>query len=217
MWTPCYFAGMIVPYVVAYSLMFGAVISSGIMWPLIAQHEGQWYQSGLQSQDFRGLFGYKVRPQLSTSPAVCQLSHALQVCLRARAQLLTTSPSALRSSARRVLHAQYCHEKQQEHTCWMPHGVCTATATMAQVTSRSRPAWGDPSSCDSQQEFLLVSACCCCGASIEQCVLLQNFIAIAIFIGDGLYNFLKIGILSLQVWDVGLAVAMTWPASGSCN
>lgn len=30
-------------------------------------------------------------------------------------------------------------------------------------------------------------------------MLLQNFIAIAIFIGDGLYNFLKIGILSLQV------------------
>ena len=28
---------------------------------------------------------------------------------------------------------------------------------------------------------------------------LQNFIAIAIFIGDGLYNFLKIGFLSLQV------------------
>ena len=53
-------AGMIVPYLVAYSLMFGAVISSGIMWPLIAQREGQWYQSGLQSQDFRGLFGYKV-------------------------------------------------------------------------------------------------------------------------------------------------------------
>ena len=53
--------GMIVPYVVAYSLMFGAVISSGIMWPLLAQREGQWYESGLQSQDFRGLFGYKVR------------------------------------------------------------------------------------------------------------------------------------------------------------
>ena len=28
---------------------------------------------------------------------------------------------------------------------------------------------------------------------------MQNFIAIAIFIGDGLYNFLKICILSLQV------------------
>ncbi len=28
---------------------------------------------------------------------------------------------------------------------------------------------------------------------------MQNFIAIAIFIADGLYNFLKISILSLQV------------------
>ena len=27
----------------------------------------------------------------------------------------------------------------------------------------------------------------------------QNFIAIAVFVADGLYNFLKIGILSLQV------------------
>jgi hypothetical protein len=29
-------------------------------------------------------------------------------------------------------------------------------------------------------------------------LLLQNFLAIAIFVADGLYNFLKIGILSLQ-------------------
>ena len=33
-------AGMIVPYVVAYSLMFGAVISSGIMWPLFITARG---------------------------------------------------------------------------------------------------------------------------------------------------------------------------------
>ncbi len=58
--SPCCVAGMIVPYVVAYSLMFGAVLSNGIMWPLIARREGDWYQSGLTSQDFRGLFGYKV-------------------------------------------------------------------------------------------------------------------------------------------------------------
>lgn len=32
-----------------------------------------------------------------------------------------------------------------------------------------------------------------------RCLVAQNFIAIAIFVADGLYNFMKIGILSLQV------------------
>lgn len=53
-------AGMIVPYVVAYSLMWGAVISWGVMWPLLAKKEGDWYPAGIQDGDFRGLFGYKV-------------------------------------------------------------------------------------------------------------------------------------------------------------
>ena len=85
---------MIVPYVVAYSLMFGAIISSGIMWPLIAQREGQWYQSGLQSQDFRGLFGYKVCLQLSKSTAVHNLSHALQLRPDASCKLRTDMRSS---------------------------------------------------------------------------------------------------------------------------
>ena len=50
---------------------------------------------------------------------------------------------------------------------------------------------------------------------------LQNFLAIAIFIADGLYNFLKISILSLQVTFHALAVLIyhlsclpaSWPAS----
>ena len=53
---------MIVPYVVAYSLMFGSIISWGIMWPLISNKAGDWYPAGLQDGDFRGLFGYKVGP-----------------------------------------------------------------------------------------------------------------------------------------------------------
>jgi hypothetical protein len=53
---------MIIPYVVSYSLMVGAIISNGIMWPLISMHEGAWYPAGLTGQDFRGLFGYKVHP-----------------------------------------------------------------------------------------------------------------------------------------------------------
>ena len=51
---------MIIPYVVSYSLMFGAVLSNGIMWPLISQQEGNWYPAGQSAQSFEGLFGYKV-------------------------------------------------------------------------------------------------------------------------------------------------------------
>ena len=51
---------MIIPYVVTYSLVFGAIVSNGIMWPLITKHEGNWYPAGLTSQDFGGIFGYKV-------------------------------------------------------------------------------------------------------------------------------------------------------------
>lgn len=53
-------AGMIVPYVVAYSMMWGAIMSWGIMWPMLAKKEGDWYPAGLTDGDFRGLFGYKV-------------------------------------------------------------------------------------------------------------------------------------------------------------
>ena len=46
----------------------------------------------------------------------------------------------------------------------------------------------------------LIFVILCASGSIWKCVCdSQNFIAIAIFIGDGLYNFLKIGFLSLQV------------------
>ncbi len=50
---------MIVPYVVAYSMMWGAIMSWGIMWPLLTDKQGDWYPAGLSDGDFRGLFGYK--------------------------------------------------------------------------------------------------------------------------------------------------------------
>ncbi|KAL3688951.1 hypothetical protein R1sor_015260 [Riccia sorocarpa] len=53
--------GILLPPIVSCSLIFGAVISWGIMWPLIRRREGEWYQAGLdENRDFRGLFGYKV-------------------------------------------------------------------------------------------------------------------------------------------------------------
>ncbi|KAJ1694089.1 hypothetical protein LUZ63_010787 [Rhynchospora breviuscula] len=52
--------GMICPYIVNASMLIGAIISWGIMWPLIGNREGSWYPRGLKSNDLHGLEGYKV-------------------------------------------------------------------------------------------------------------------------------------------------------------
>ncbi|KAL2631050.1 hypothetical protein R1flu_015736 [Riccia fluitans] len=53
--------GILLPRIVSCSLIFGSVISWGLMWPLIRRREGNWYPAGLdENRDFRGLFGYKV-------------------------------------------------------------------------------------------------------------------------------------------------------------
>ncbi len=64
---------MIVPYVVSYSMMWGSVISWGIMWPLLSRKEGDWYAAGYQDGDFRGLSGYKVGPCWVHSESQCFL------------------------------------------------------------------------------------------------------------------------------------------------
>jgi hypothetical protein len=53
-------AGMICPHIVNWSMLLGALLSWGFMWPLMARKEGDWYPAGLGSHDFQGLFGYKV-------------------------------------------------------------------------------------------------------------------------------------------------------------
>uniref|UniRef100_A0A383W0U8 Uncharacterized protein n=1 Tax=Tetradesmus obliquus TaxID=3088 RepID=A0A383W0U8_TETOB len=53
-------AGMICPHIVNWSMLLGAILSWGIMWPLMEKREGDWFPAGLGKQDFRGLFGYKV-------------------------------------------------------------------------------------------------------------------------------------------------------------
>ena len=42
-------------------MLVGAILSWGLMWPLIERRAGDWYPAGLDSHDFQGLFGYKVR------------------------------------------------------------------------------------------------------------------------------------------------------------
>ncbi|GLU17581.1 hypothetical protein SLE2022_339420 [Rubroshorea leprosula] len=53
-------AGMICSHLVNLSLLFGAVLSYGLMWPLIGRLKGDWFPENLQESSMKGLYGYKV-------------------------------------------------------------------------------------------------------------------------------------------------------------
>lgn len=63
-------AGMICPHIVNLSLLFGAVISWGLMWPLIDGRKGEWYPAELPTSSMRSLQGYKVLMQLIIAFAI---------------------------------------------------------------------------------------------------------------------------------------------------
>ncbi|XP_057492576.1 probable metal-nicotianamine transporter YSL7 [Actinidia eriantha] len=52
--------GMICPYLVNVSLLVGAILSWGIMWPLISEQRGHWYPAELKSTSLHGLQGYRI-------------------------------------------------------------------------------------------------------------------------------------------------------------
>ncbi|KAG6656213.1 hypothetical protein CIPAW_04G006700 [Carya illinoinensis] len=52
--------GMICPYLINISLLVGAVLSWGIMWPLIDARKGSWYPAELSPSSLHGLQGYRV-------------------------------------------------------------------------------------------------------------------------------------------------------------
>ncbi|XP_028786145.1 probable metal-nicotianamine transporter YSL6 [Neltuma alba] len=52
--------GLICPHIVNCSVLLGAIISWGFLWPFISKHAGDWYPASLGSNDFKGLYGYKV-------------------------------------------------------------------------------------------------------------------------------------------------------------
>ncbi|XP_030522575.1 probable metal-nicotianamine transporter YSL6 [Rhodamnia argentea] len=52
--------GLICPHIVNCSVLLGAIISWGFLWPFISEHAGDWYPADLGSNDFKGLYGYKV-------------------------------------------------------------------------------------------------------------------------------------------------------------
>eukprot|EP01018_Ginkgo_biloba_P009321 Gb_40333 [translate_table: standard] len=53
-------AGMICPHIVNLSLLLGAVVSWGLMWPLIKNRKGEWYPADLPDSSMRALQGYRV-------------------------------------------------------------------------------------------------------------------------------------------------------------
>ncbi|XP_051226041.1 probable metal-nicotianamine transporter YSL6 [Lolium perenne] len=52
--------GLICPHIVNCSALLGAIISWGFLWPYISTKAGEWYPADLGSNDFKGLYGYKV-------------------------------------------------------------------------------------------------------------------------------------------------------------
>lgn len=52
--------GMICPPMVNFSLLFGAVISSAILWPILQAKQGTWYDADASPSSLKGLNGYKV-------------------------------------------------------------------------------------------------------------------------------------------------------------
>ncbi|XP_027343453.1 metal-nicotianamine transporter YSL1-like isoform X2 [Abrus precatorius] len=53
-------AGMICPHLVNLSLLLGAVLSFGVIWPLIDQRKGDWFPNNLDETNMKALYGYKV-------------------------------------------------------------------------------------------------------------------------------------------------------------
>lgn len=53
-------SGMLVSQRINLSMMLGAILSWGLMWPMLMGKAGDWYPEGLPSKDFAGMFGYKV-------------------------------------------------------------------------------------------------------------------------------------------------------------
>ncbi|XP_051137785.1 metal-nicotianamine transporter YSL1 [Andrographis paniculata] len=52
--------GMICSHIVNFSLLLGAVLSYGMMWPLIANLKGKWFPSTIPEASMKSLNGYKV-------------------------------------------------------------------------------------------------------------------------------------------------------------
>lgn len=54
---------MICPYMVNVSLLVGAILSWGILWPVIESKKGDWYSAKLPASSLHGIQGYRVTRQ----------------------------------------------------------------------------------------------------------------------------------------------------------
>ncbi|CAM8884159.1 unnamed protein product [Rhodiola kirilowii] len=52
--------GMICPYIINVSLLVGAILSWGLMWPLIETRRGDWYSKEFSASSMHGIQGYRV-------------------------------------------------------------------------------------------------------------------------------------------------------------
>jgi hypothetical protein len=51
---------MICPHIVNISTLLGAILSYGILWPLISKNKGNWYPANVPESSMKSLYGYKV-------------------------------------------------------------------------------------------------------------------------------------------------------------
>lgn len=56
-------AGMICPHIVNVSVLLGGILSWGVMWPLIAEKRGSWFDATLKDSSLEGMQGYRVGPR----------------------------------------------------------------------------------------------------------------------------------------------------------
>ncbi|XP_039120081.1 probable metal-nicotianamine transporter YSL7 [Dioscorea cayenensis subsp. rotundata] len=52
--------GMICPHLINFSVLFGGIISWGILWPLIEKKKGYWFAYDLHESSVKGLQGYRI-------------------------------------------------------------------------------------------------------------------------------------------------------------
>lgn len=64
---------MICSHLVNISTLLGAILSWGILWPLISKQKGEWYPANVPESSMKSLYGYKVSLFSSTNRLVVVL------------------------------------------------------------------------------------------------------------------------------------------------
>lgn len=68
-------AGMICSHLVNLSTLLGAVLSWGILWPLISKQKGVWYPADVPASSMKSLYGYKVSTLFWSSKLINNRHH----------------------------------------------------------------------------------------------------------------------------------------------